>query len=99
MTEIAVRCTPTEAGWGCAVRLGEADGPGSRDFDVTVSDEDAVRLAAARGTADVERLVDETFRFLLEREPASSILRSFDLTVVAGYFPEFDEELAHRLAP
>ena len=99
MTDIAVRCAPAEGGWHCGVRLEEADGPGSRDFDVTVSDEDAVRLAAARGTADVERLVDETFRFLLEREPASSILRSFDLTVVARYFPEYDAEIAHRLAP
>jgi hypothetical protein len=99
MTDIAVRCTPSDGGWRCAVRLGEDDGPGSRDFDVTVAEEDAVRLAAARGTDDVERLVDETFRFLLERESASSILRAFDLTVVTRYFPEYDAEIAHRLAP
>jgi hypothetical protein len=45
----------------------------------------------------VERLVRETFVFLLEREPRSSILTVFDLTVVARYFPEFEAEIARRL--
>ncbi len=47
----------------------------------------------------MERLVYETFAFLLEREPRSSILRAFDLTEVSRYFPEFEAEMAHRLAP
>jgi hypothetical protein len=94
MTDRTVHCTPIDGGWRCAVDL-EGDGT----FDVTASEEDALRLATARGTPDVERLVDETFAFLLEREPASSILRAFDLTVVSRYFPEYDEEIAHRLSP
>ena len=94
MTDRTVQCTPVDGGWRCAVSLG-MDG----SYAVTASEEDALRLAAARGTPDVERLVDETFAFLLEREPASSILRTFDLTVVSRYFPEYDEEIAHRLAP
>ena len=52
-----------------------------------------------RGRPDVERLVYETFDFLLEREPRESILRAFDLTVVSRYFPEYDDEIRSRLAP
>ena len=46
---------------------------------------------------DEERIVRETIDFLLEREPASSILPEFSLTDVSGYFPEFPEELQRRL--
>ena len=45
-----------------------------------------------------EALVRETFQFLLEREPATSILREFDLTDIDRYFPEYREEIARRLA-
>jgi hypothetical protein len=44
-----------------------------------------------------EALVEESFRFLLEREPKESILRSFDLLVIARYFPEYRREIAQRL--
>jgi hypothetical protein len=46
---------------------------------------------------DVERLVRESFRFLLEREPASSILSRFSLSDISRYFPEYGEELTRRL--
>lgn len=44
-----------------------------------------------------ERLVRESFAFLLEREPASSILREFDLDVISRYFPEYRAEIRSRL--
>jgi len=97
MTEIDVRCAPASEGWRCTVTL--ATGPARARHEVTVATDDAVRLAAARGQADVERLVVETMAFLLEREPASAILRSFDLAVVSRYFPEFEAEMTQRLAP
>lgn len=95
MNEIDVHCAPAPAGWRCQVALGAGTG---RPYDVTVSSEDAIRLAAASDAPGVERLVFETFEFLLEREPASAILRTFDLRVVDDYFPGFDAEMAHRLA-
>lgn len=95
MTTIDVRCSPAADGWRCQVVLGP--GTASR-HDVTVSSIDAERLSAARGQADVERLMFETFEYLLEREPASAILRAFDLRVVNDYFPDFDAEMTHRLA-
>ena len=47
--------------------------------------------------ASPEALVRESFRFLLEREPKESILRSFDLMVIGRYFPEYRREIVKRL--
>jgi hypothetical protein len=46
-----------------------------------------------------EDIVRESFEFLLEREPATSILGDFDLDRIAHYFPEYYDELRARLAP
>ena len=47
---------------------------------------DTVGLA---GTALVER----SFAFLLEREPAGAILRDFSLEQIGHYFPEYEQTL------
>ena len=47
---------------------------------------------------DLERVVRESFLFLLEREPASSILPEFSLDEISRYFPEYTDELTTRLA-
>jgi hypothetical protein len=41
------------------------------------------------GKAAEADLVRESFVFLLEREPPTSILRNFNLDVIARYFPEY----------
>lgn len=97
MNKIDVRCAAIPTGWRCAVSID--DGRGTSAHDVTVAADDATDLAAAADQSDVERLVYETIAFLLEREPKESILRTFDLTVVARYFPEFEGEIRSRLAP
>jgi hypothetical protein len=53
------------------------------------------------GVADVpgEELVRASLVFLLDREPASSVLPKFSLDVVARYFPEYLTELRNYLAP
>jgi len=40
-----------------------------------------------------EALVGRSFRFLLEREPATSILPRFSLEVIGQYFPEYRGEM------
>jgi len=47
---------------------------------------------------DLERVVRESFRFLLEREPATSILAQFSLSDISRYFPEYPSELERRLS-
>jgi hypothetical protein len=44
-----------------------------------------------------EELVRVSFEFLLEREPASSILRKFSLDVISQYFPEYPAQIRDRL--
>ncbi len=64
-------------------------------YVVTVPD----TVVAELGLADFEtvEIVRETIRFLLEREPAASIMKQFSLDVVPTYFPEFYAELVTRL--
>jgi hypothetical protein len=50
------------------------------------------------GKANAERLIEESFRFLLERESNTSILRSFRITDISRYFPEYEREIRRRLA-
>jgi hypothetical protein len=87
MTTIDVQCLPAADGAACAVVVTDANG--SSDYRVTVTD---------ANVDGVERLVRETFVFLLEREPRGSILPTFDLSVVRRYFPEYDDEIRHRMA-
>ena len=71
-----------------------AEGRGATRHRVTLSAADCARLAAG---ATPERLVEAAFRFLLDREPQESILASFDLSVIARYFPDFERELPRYL--
>ncbi len=84
-----------------------AMGPGRfgvqlREGDDTTSHE--VRVPEALlddlGIADVdpELVVRESMAFLLEREPASSVLPEFSLDDIPRYFPEYYDELKARLA-
>jgi hypothetical protein len=44
---------------------------------------------------DIE-LIESSFAFLLEREPATSILRRFSLEVIGEYFPDYGSEMTRR---
>lgn len=67
------------------------DGGGETRHRVTFPDAEVVRLTGGRHTA--EQCLEAAFRFLLDREPKESILRSFDISVIARYFPEFERML------
>jgi hypothetical protein len=49
------------------------------------------------GGADPEAVIRESFAFLLEREPATSILPEFALPEIARYFPSYPSELPRRM--
>jgi hypothetical protein len=78
-------------------------------FAVTVRDEKGETLhVVTMAPATYERLaggkhtpvacVEAAFRFLLDREPKESILARFDMTVIAHYFPEFEQRLPTYLS-
>ena len=72
------------------------EGKGESRHHVTMRQETCERLTSGRHTP--ERCLEAAFRFLLDREPKESILRRFDVTVIAQYFPEFEQELPRYLA-
>ena len=81
-----VRCRPDGPDWRCAVSLDER---GRRwSYEVVVDAADLERLDP--GAHDPADLVRRSFEFLLQREPPSSILGSFDLMVIGRYFPEYE---------
>ena len=69
-------------------------GTGTTHHRVRVTKKDVERLAEGRSA---EELLQESIRFLLEREPNTSILPSFDLPVIGRYFPEYEREIQTRL--
>lgn len=91
MSDIKVECAPLDGGW--LARVTVADNGSSREFEVAVS---AAELARFDPTAaDPTSLVRRSFEFLLAREPKESILRSFGLSVIGRYFPEYEREIRH----
>lgn len=61
---------------------------------VTVQPAYAQRLT--QGTISTAELVKRSFIFLLAREPNTSILRQFDLSVIAHYFPEYEQQITKQ---
>jgi hypothetical protein len=76
--------------WNVTVRSGR-----TTEHRVRVSGADVQRFAGENGS--VERLLEESFRFLLERESNTSILSSFELPVIGRYFPEYETEIRRRI--
>ena len=85
-----IKVTPTGA---CEFEV--VVGEGGSIHHVTVPEDlvDELRLSED----DLQGVVRESFEFLLEREPASSIMSEFSLDVIPRYFPDYKEELPKRL--
>lgn len=98
MRTIDVACVADPGGgsWTCGVHVRDADSV--TEHVVAVDEMDLPASLDGAEVADVEVLVAETFTFLLEREPKESILRRFDLSVVARYFPEYPDEIIRRMS-
>jgi hypothetical protein len=81
---------------------------GPHEFGVEVTDGDETtshRVIVPKSLLDdwgledseAEDVVRESFAFLMEREPASSILPEFSLAIIPRYYPEYSAELPDRL--
>ena len=87
----SIEIQPLDASrWRVIVR-----GDTTTTHEVTVAAEDVARYAGAGGEA--ERLLRESFGFLLQCEPQTSILGRFALPVIERYFPDYPREMARRL--
>jgi hypothetical protein len=69
--------------------------PAGTSHDVSVP----AGFAASLGCGQVapEELVRASFEFLLDHEPATSILRTFSLDVISQYFPSYPADIRARL--
>jgi len=63
----------------------------------TVSVDPAYADKLTAGRMSVEELLQRSFDFLLEREPNTSILRRFDLSVIARYFPDYERVIGQTI--
>jgi hypothetical protein len=87
------RITVTEQGDGFQVEV--QDGRRATTHHVTVPA--TLPASLGWGTARTADLVHASFEFLLEREPATSILRRFSLAMISEYFPEYPAVMAQRV--
>jgi hypothetical protein len=82
---------------------------GERVYDVTITDDDASqtrhRVTVPEGfltdhgvaASQEPALVRASMRYLLEREPPSSIMAAFSLDDITRYFPDYPDEIATLL--
>ena len=75
-------------------RVEVREGESSTTHEVTAS---GAHVARYGGGAAAERLIEESFRFLLEREPKESILGIFELPLIERHFPESPKTIRSRL--
>ena len=59
----------------------------STSHNVTLTDD--IHQNLTNGKASKKELIEFSFKFLLEREPNTSILSSFELSVISTYFTEY----------
>ena len=84
---VDVACTGNpRGGWTCFVAI--RDGATVSEHEVRVTHADLDRFDP--GATDPTALVERSFAFLLEREPPSSIIRSFDLPAIGRYYPDYE---------
>ena len=69
--------------------------PAGTSHDVSMPAGFAANLGC--GQVAPEELVRASFEFLLEHEPATSILRTFSLDVISQYFPSYPAAIRARL--
>lgn len=74
------------------------------EYEATIADQThTVRVRETyyqrltNGDVSPEELVRESFAFLLEREPAASILTEFELPLIERYFPEYEATISQRI--
>ena len=61
-----------------------------------VSVTDQMLLKLANNKTSKEELLHFSFDFLLERESNTSILSSFDITVISKYFSEYKKKVSDK---
>ena len=89
MTKIEINESEIGTGWIFEVTVSNGN---STTHKVNLTKEYYNHLSLADTTPT--KLVDGSFRFLLEREPKEMILRTFDLKIISHYFSEYERKIS-----
>jgi hypothetical protein len=92
---VQIEVESAEHGEYYSLQVTVKEGRTKTEHRVTLHKADYQRLAGNK--ASPAELVRASFLFLLEREPKESILRSFNLTAISRFFPEYEREIGKRL--
>ena len=92
MQTIKVSKSEIETGWIFEVKVSNGN---STTHKVNLTREYYEHLPLSDTTPT--KLVEGSFRFLLEREPKEMILRTFDLKIISHYFPEYERRISEYI--
>ena len=92
MQTIKVSKSEIETGWIFEVKVSNGN---STTHRVNLTREYYEHLTLSDTTPT--KLVEGSFRFLLEREPKEMILRTFDLKIISHYFPEYERRISEYI--
>ena len=68
---------------------------GDQEHRYTVRLSEQYYQELTQGQITAEQLIEKSFRFLLEREPASMILPEFELKLIQHYFNDYEDQMTH----
>ena len=89
MAEIIISESKTEIGWAFQVTVSNGT---STVHNVNLTADYYEHLSLPNVKPD--KLIESSFKFLLEREPKEMILRTFDLQMISRYFPEYEKKIS-----
>lgn len=79
---------------GWVFQVSVIDNEGKSEHSVSLTKK---TLESMWENGEASDLVDEAFKFLLQNESKESILKSFDISEISNYFPEFENVIANRI--
>ena len=89
MAEIIISESKTEIGWAFQVTVSNGN---STVHNVNLTTDYYEHLSLPNVKPD--KLIESSFKFLLEREPKEMILRTFDIQIISRYFPEYEKKIS-----
>lgn len=81
----------TASGWRFQVRLISDEDTAESEYTVRLAEDYYRKLTG--NDIDPNDLIRKSFHYLLEREPASSIMHEFNLSDISTYFPNYESEI------
>ena len=87
--DVKVFGTDTDEGWIFEVIVSNGN---STKHTVTLTNEYYTHLGLT--SVNPVKLVESSFKFLLEREPKEMILRNFNLQIISNYFADYEKRIS-----